>query len=161
MIIDIKDLLTGRVNSLDISQTISFELDSFQQKCIKRLEDINVDVHAYKDDLGNIYFDIEIEGNMILTCVRTCKEVSYPFSTKYSTDIEQIYEDLGKINEKIQNTLDIQDSLWQNIVVEVPLRIVSEDAKEENIYGDGWKLITDPTQDKQLDPRLEKLKELL
>lgn len=161
MIIDLSSLLTNRCNSLDISDTISFELDKKQKKHIKALNDIEVDIHIYKDDICNIYFEIKIAGVMILECARTLTEIKYPFDTEYSTTLEEIYEENEKSIEKIENTLDISGNLWQNIVVEVPLRVISNDASEENIYGDGWKLVTNPEEDKPIDPRLEKLKDLL
>ena len=42
------------------------------------------------------------------------------------------------------------------------MKVVSPDVKEENVYGDGWKFITnEEEEDKEIDPRLSKLKDLL
>ena len=43
-----------------------------------------------------------------------------------------------KIN---QNYIDIIPIIWQNIVLEIPLRVVSEDVSDSVTSGDGWKLI--------------------
>lgn len=161
MKIDISPLLLHRADCVDMNEIISFDLDDKQKKSIKVLKDINVLAHVYKDDLTNIYLDIEIYGNMILECARTRVDVNYPFETKYSTSLEEIYEENQKSMQNLENVLDISQSLWQNIVVEVPLRIVADDVTEENIYGDGWKLVSNPEVDKPIDPRLEKLRELL
>lgn len=161
MKIDISPLLLHRCDNIDLNEVISFELDEKQKKSIKALNDIDVNVHLYKDDFTNIYLDIEIIGNMILECVRTRVDVKYPFETKYSTSLEEIYAENQKSIEKLENVLDITQNLWQNIVVEVPLRVVADNISEENIYGDGWKLVSDTDEDESIDPRLEKLKELL
>ena len=42
------------------------------------------------------------------------------------------------------------------------MKVVSPDIKDENIYGDGWKLITnEEEEEKEIDPRLSKLKDFL
>ena len=41
----------------------------------------------------------------------------------------------------IQNNIDIISIIWQNIVLEIPLRVVSEDANNSPVSGEGWKLI--------------------
>ena len=62
----------------------------------------------------------------------------------------------------LNNSIDLLPIIWQNILVEVPIRVVSPDIEEENIYGDGWKFITtEEEEDKEIDPRLSKLKDLL
>ena len=44
----------------------------------------------------------------------------------------------------------------------VPLKVVSPDIEVKNINGDGWRFITDEeVVEKEIDPRLEKLKEFL
>jgi uncharacterized protein len=67
-------------------------------------------------------------------------------------------EDFDKI---INNSIDLVPIIWQNILLEVPIRVVSPDIKEENIYGDGWKFITKEEEVKEIDPRLSKLKDFL
>ena len=41
----------------------------------------------------------------------------------------------------MQNNIDIISIIWQNIVLEIPLRVVSEDIDDSLTSGDGWKLI--------------------
>ena len=63
--------------------------------------------------------------------------------------------------EIIQNRLDIFPIVWQNILVDVPLRVLAPDAKEESLEGDGWRLITEDTNEEAIDPRLAKLKDYI
>lgn len=160
MIIDIKELLLGRSNTIDIDETISFELDKTKEKNIKELKDINVQVHIYKDDINDIYFDISMNGVMILTCARTNKAVNYPFEVNYSTSLEEIYENFYIDNKRTTDKINITPSLLEAIMLEVPLRVLSDEIKDENIYGDGWKLVV-TKEEQTIDPRLEKLKDLL
>ena len=68
-----------------------------------------------------------------------------------------------KTYEKIiNNSIDLIPIIWQNIILEVPLKVVSPDIEVKNINGDGWRFITDEeVVEKEIDPRLEKLKEFL
>jgi len=60
--------------------------------------------------------------------------------------------------KKEQNILDIMTILWENIVLEVPIRLT----KTENMQlsGDGWSMGDNKIKD-DIDPRLAKLTELL
>ncbi|MDE5539789.1 MAG: DUF177 domain-containing protein, partial [Bacilli bacterium] len=74
---------------------------------------------------------------------------------EYSLDSEYFKE----YYEKEQNILDIKRILWENIVLEVPMRITkNEDVK---MSGDGWSLGGSENKNDNIDPRLEKLKMLL
>ena len=61
----------------------------------------------------------------------------------------------------IQNRLDIFPIVWQNILVDVPLRVLAPDASDEPASGDGWRLITEDTNEEVIDPRLAKLKDYI
>ena len=51
--------------------------------------------------------------------------------------------------------LDIMELLWQNIVLEVPIRYTKSDA--DNLKGDNWKVLSDSSRDQEIDPRMQKL----
>ena len=57
-----------------------------------------------------------------------------------------------------QKTLDINEILWENIVLEVPIRVTKHDHLSQK--GDGWEVKDKDFLDKEIDPRLEKLQEL-
>ena len=82
---------------------------------------------------------MEVFGEFILPCAVTLEDVSYEFRTN-------IQENMGNFNDfydKCQNTLDILPLLWENIVSEVPMRVVKEGISVTNISGDGWELISE------------------
>ena len=41
--------------------------------------------------------------------------------------------------------------------MDVPLRVLHPDAKEESLEGDGWRLITEDDKKEVIDPRLSAL----
>ena len=72
---------------------------------------------------------------MILEDSISLDNVEYPFSIDIDENIEENLE-------KDENSIDILPILWQNIVLEVPLRFTKvNDLSKYN--GDGWKLISE------------------
>ena len=45
--------------------------------------------------------------------------------------------------------------------MDVPLRVLAPDASDEPASGDGWRLITEDTNEEVIDPRLAKLKDYI
>ena len=78
---------------------------------------------------------MNVKGKMKINDSVTLEEIWYPF------DIE-INEKLEEFVENNQNSLDIIEVLWQNIVVEVPLRYTLVKNYDE-YQGDGWKLVSE------------------
>ena len=107
-----------------INDSRVLELDKVEihNSLIKKIED-DFDIYA------------EIEGRMKINDSITLESVWYPFSI-------QIDEKLDEFVEKDKKALDLLEFLWQNIVLEVPLRytLVSD---YNNYQGDGWKLVSE------------------
>ncbi len=75
------------------------------------------------------------------------------------SDYEQkIAINIEEILDLEQKTLDIKEILWENIVLEVPIRATK--AKHIAQKGDGWEIKDEDSLDAEIDPRLEKLQEL-
>ena len=72
---------------------------------------------------------------MILLDAISLEEVPYPFSFKIEGSMKEI---LGNC----PNTLAILELLWENIVLEVPLKFTKVDNLSE-FQGNGWKLISE------------------
>ena len=60
----------------------------------------------------------------------------------YTNDTDStIFDDeITDFIEKNQNALDINEFLWQNIVLEVPIRYTLCDA--EKLKGDNWRVLS-------------------
>ena len=68
-------------------------------------------------------------------------------------------ENIEENSTNFQNSIDILPIIWENILMEIPMRVVSEDAEDITLSGDGWKFITG--EEKTENSELSKLKELL
>lgn len=153
MLIDISKMLYENNYSIPINDEIIISEDNLDGTEIRRISPVKVSGYLY-DNEGEYELNVNISGTMILGCARTLKDVNYDFNI----DIDEI---IGENNDKTveinQNTLDIFPIVWQNILVDVPLRVLAPDAEEKHLEGDGWRLITEDEQKEMIDPRLEAL----
>jgi len=84
--------------------------------------------------------------------------VPYEFEINIEEKIEDLIENYQDCYKSRQNALDLIEVLWQNIVLEVPISFTK--VKDAKLKGNGWEL---QSEEKilDIDPRLEKLKDLL
>lgn len=157
MKIDLTKMLYSNLYKLPIKGEIIVPDSMLNKTSIKEITPVKVEGFIYNND-SEYELDIRIHGIMTLLCARTLKKVNRPFDIQID---EIIDENSDNSLEIIQNSLDIFPIVWQNILVDVPLRVLAPDAKEELTSGDGWRLITEDTDEEEIDPRLAKLKDYI
>jgi uncharacterized protein len=160
MIIDLTSLIQGQVDLLYIDNEIEIPKDLLNGTEIKDISKVKV-IGTISENGESYDLDLHIKCNLTLTCSVSLKDVDYPIDIKTNEIISQTGENLEDFCKIINNSIDLVPIIWQNILVEVPIRVVSPDIEEENIYGDGWKFITKEEENKEIDPRLSKLKDFL
>ena len=130
---------------------------------INGLKDVHV-VGQGRLDMKNrqLYVDFNVKGQMILPCAVSLEDVNYPFDIE-STVIFAFYkpqEDEELIEVK-RDTVDLTPVVFQEIMMEVPMRVVKEGATLKT-KGNGWKVLNeedDSQEEDYIDPRLAKLKD--
>lgn len=130
---------------------------------INGLKDVNV-TGLGRLDMKNrqLYVDFAIKGQMILPCAVSLENVDYPFTIDSST-VFAFYkpEEDEDVIEVKRDTVDLTPIVFQEIMMDVPMRIVKEGATLKT-KGNGWKVLNeeDIEQDEDyIDPRLAKLKD--
>lgn len=131
----INDLLNGTVLEINLNDNYLIPKDLYENTDIIDLDPVNVNGTLTYPTSNDLNLDITVSGKMTLSDSVDLKPVKYPYSFKIS---ENVYEKL----EKDQITLDIISILWENIVLEIPLRY-SEVTDYKNLSGDGWKVISE------------------
>jgi len=155
---DISELVSGVKESKDIDMALEFKESDLEGTDIVRLEGIRVKGRVSRIDNDIYHISINIQGNMILLCARSLEEVNYKLDISIDKNIEEYDEEEEKALI-LQNRLDIFGIVWENIVLEVPIRIIKEDAdylKE----GNGWSL-EDEEIIENLDSPFSELKTML
>lgn len=157
MKLDLTKLIYGNLYKIPVEGEVIVPDEFLEGTEIRRISPVKVSGYISNNE-EEYELDINITGIMVLSCARTLKDVDYPFSI----DINEI---IGENNDNsleiIQNRLEIFPIIWQNILVDVPLRVLAPDAEEESLEGDGWRLITQDDDKEEIDPRLAKLKDYI
>ena len=157
MKIDLTKLIYNNLYKMPVKGEIIIPDEMLENTDIRKISKVEVEGFILNNE-EEYELDIDVSGVMILPCARTLKDVNYPFNIKINEVIGENDDNSLEIN---QNRLDIFPIVWQNILVDVPLRVLAPDAKEESLEGDGWRLITEDTNEEAIDPRLAKLKDYI
>ena len=149
MEIDLSGLYNRSINELDITNTYNIPKEYYENSDVIKLNPIEVEGYITYDEEENI--KCHIKGEMILPDSITLEEITYPFEIEYDDKIEENCK-------KGENSLDIFQFLWENILLEVPLQFTKvEDLSK--FHGDGWKLISEEELQNNNNPFRDLLKD--
>ena len=133
MFVDISKLLNGSIISVDYELNLSFRKEDLDNIGVIELNGIaNGKITKLDDNLYDVIYNIE--GKMILPDAVTLENVIYPFQINDENEYE-----IGEKLKISENLLDIYEVLWENVVLEVPLRVTNSDGNNV-IEGNGWSL---------------------
>lgn len=132
---DLTKLLSNVTNQIDMDELLLFPKEYYKNTDIVELKPIHTVGTVRKDYNGDLILNLTATGDMILEDAISLELVDYPFQVQLK---DEVIEN-AKINEK---SLDIMEVLWQNIVLEIPLKYTKvEDV--HSYHGDGWKVISE------------------
>lgn len=160
MNIDLTPLHSHTIDKIEITNTYNIPEEYYQNMGVKKLDNVKVDGYIYlspSEEDAEVEVDsinCKIEGTMTIEDSISLEPIEYPFSIEYDDEIDENCK-------KNENTLDIFSFLWENIVLEVPLRFtkVTDFSK---FRGDGWKLVSEnelTTNNNPFSELLDKMKE--
>lgn len=151
MIIDLSPLHRHTISVLPINLDLTFDRTFLENTDIKKLEHVKVVGEIKENSAMEDEITVHVEGEMVLLDAISLEEVSYPFSF----EMERILEENDK---KDENSLDIMDVLWENIILEIPLKFTKvEDLSK--FHGDGWSLVSEDEISSHNNPFSDLLKE--
>ena len=149
MDIDLSLLHSNTKDFIDITNIYTIPKEYYENTDIISLDDIKVEgkIIRRENEDGDLddYIEMKIPDSISL------EELSYPFSIEYNDIIDENCK-------KRENTLDIFQFLWENIVLEVPLQFTKVDDLSK-FHGDGWRLIDEDELNKSNNPFSDLLKE--
>ena len=141
MFIDITRLQNRSTNEFLYKNTIVLDEALYKNTDIRKLSPVEVSADIKRITDTSYKMSLEIKGEMTLPCSIRLNAVIYPFDIKTEVKLSNEDEEDEEYVKIIQNNIDIISIIWQNIVLEIPLRVVSEDANNSPVSGEGWKLI--------------------
>ena len=96
---------------------------------------------------------------MVLPDDITLEDVEYNFNSNIEEKFSEFNQNVDNNLKIIQNKLDISEFLWQNILVEIPLKVKNEKNNNLTLKGDGWRLITEEELNKSNNSPFSELKD--
>ena len=126
-------------NYIEIDEDALFPQEYYENTDIRNLINVHVTGNIKIDSFDELYCNLEVSGTFILPCAITLDDVPYNFNVRIEDNIGK-YEDFYNKNK---NFLDILPILWENIVLEVPIRVVKEGIEDVDLSGEGWTLVSD------------------
>ncbi|MEE3342471.1 MAG: YceD family protein [Bacilli bacterium] len=148
MDIDLTQLVTNNVDVIKVDINVSYDEERLRKVGIRELNNT-----TFVGKIKKLYEGYEIsgilKGVMILPDDITLEDVKYEFSIDILENFDEMDEDQDNNLIIINNNLDISDFLWQNIVLEIPLKVVDEKNKNITLEGDGWRFITEEELEKE------------
>ena len=143
MNIDLTKLITGTEEELIIEEVLNFPVENLNSTSIKELKEV-----IFKGSITKLYDDTfeitgTITGIMVLPDDITLEPVDYSFKSEIEEKFSEFETNEEKSLQIIKNRLDITEFLWQNILVEIPLKIKNEKNENLSLKGNGWRLVTE------------------
>lgn len=159
MNIDLTNLITNIEEELILKIDINFEEEKLKETSIQELKSTIFEGEITKLYDNNYQLSGVMKGIMILPDDITLEPVEYKFETNLEEKFNEFTENTDNNLKIIQNRLDISEFLWQNILVEIPLKVVSEKNKDLTIKGDGWRFIKEEELQKENNSPFSELKD--
>jgi len=135
MVINLDELFTNIKDAIVIDEDITFDKETYNLPEIKDLKSIHLNGKIEINESDEVILEGELTGIMTILDSISLDQVNYNFSIDLDENLEEIIE-------KDKNSIDIIEILWQNIVLEVPLRY-TEVTDYSKYSGDGWRLISE------------------
>ncbi|MBP3841732.1 MAG: hypothetical protein IK997_06425 [Bacilli bacterium] len=134
-LIDLSLLHSNATSEIKLDGVYSIPSEYYKDTDVKKIDNVSIKgtISRETDDID--FVDCDINGVMILQDAVSLEDVDYPFSIHLEGNLEDFATNF-------ENTLDISEFLWENIVLEIPLRFTKvEDLSK--FHGDGWKLVSE------------------
>lgn len=141
---DLSELNSNVKEELILDQKISIPKEYYVQSDILELSDVWIKGTITKDNESNFVLQAQVTGKMTLQDSISLEPVLYPFAI-------EIQEEVVETLQNKENTIDLPGVLWQNIMLEIPLKFTKVN-DFENFKGDGWKLVSEETWKEETNP---------
>lgn len=163
----ISKLVKTSTKEIDIDEEVDFSDAAKRNPDIRSLSPVHVTGRANLDNsTRTIEFQLNIKGSMTLGCALTLDDVIYPFEADiqplFTWDEKRWDEDSDEYFIKGDH-LELAPVVWQEIFLQIPLRVVKEGAYEE-IQKQGIEILTPDVLEEEgrnkVDPRFSVLEGL-
>ena len=121
---------------LEIDTDLDLSKVDYQKLNIRKINIMHVKGLVKVNYEDNIELHLDIDGEIVMPCAITLEDVLVPINT-------HIEEEILENTLKDDFYLDLLDILWENVILEVPIRVTKEGAKLESQKGNGWEIVSE------------------
>ncbi len=129
------------VTELNTKKRVDFEgspdLKEYFTSDVKDIKNLKVSGTIIDNDTDDYEIKLSIKGTLVLKSVINGSDVLEDFDIDYEDFIENLVEKY----KNSSNSLDILPIIWENILLEIPIRAVNEGDTYETSSGDGWEIV--------------------
>ena len=128
MLINLTKLITNLSNEILIDDEVEIDKSYLENTDIKDISKVKIK-GSIKPYEGNFELDLNIKCTLTLICSISLKDVKYNVDINVNEIIGESNEDIEieENNKIINNSIDLIPIIWQNIILEVPLKVISPD----------------------------------
>ncbi len=146
MNISLIKLFSGVVDRIDINEEITIP-EEYYTYDIKSISKVKLNGYLYLNEIDELSINLNVKCDLTLKSSISLNDVDFPINI----NIDEL--DFDDENKKITNSIDLIPIIWQNILIEIPIR-VTDSSNDENISDKYIKK-------EEIDERLSKLKDFL
>ena len=118
---------------------ITPDMSEYTNENIKRLEDIRAKGSIIDNGTDEYEISLHITGYAVYRSAINLDDVRRKIDIEFTDYIKN----LPDIYKKSANTLDILPIIWENVLLEVPIRAVNSTDTFVKTQGDGWEIISE------------------
>ena len=159
----IAKLIKTQVKEIEIDEEIDFADVVKQNPDIRKMSKVLITGKGFLyPTTRTMNFDLKIAGEMTLICALTLDDVIFPFEATlhpiFTWDQEKY--DQNSDDYLVHNTIELAPIIWQEIFIQIPLRVVKDGAYDE-LARQGIEIFTAEDLEKEakikIDPRFSVL----
>ena len=113
-------------------------LNNIDPKVIKEITNLHIKGYLKYTLSEEIEINLMVTGKMLIPDAITLDDISYDFAFPIKEIYDENSPEFQKFMKKKQNILDINEILWENIVLEVPISLTHNSGL--HAQGNGWEL---------------------
>ena len=166
----IAKLVKQQTNQVVIDEEVDFSSLVERNSDVRELSNVRISGEGrVKASEKRVIFKLDISGTMTLGCALTLEDVIYPFriqTTEIFTWNDDAYDETSDEHLVTGNQIELAPIVWQNIFLEIPLKVVSDNAYEKlkaqgiEIESEEEFYASKDAEKSKIDPRFEVLKHL-
>lgn len=158
MFVDLIRLKSAMEEYTSFEFTKEFTKEELHSSGILELPDLKVVGSITKNDIDDFFIQADISATLVLSSSLTLERVNYPIHLTIDGNLLEMIQEIDENVKKIDNSIDIFPIIWENILLEIPMRVVNPSEENLSLQGNGWKLVTE--EEPLPNEGLAKLKDL-